>query len=231
MDTTWASPTCSHVTEASSPWWGGGKSTLLTSGGRASPPKGARVVLATSTHMLPRRTCRSWTAWSGSMPSSRVTASRRSERLTTTGKVAEPRAASMRSPRMPITCSSRRDGSRCSAPQGPRNLGAGYPRPRVLAVLVVGVGGFGDQSIAGPYTGRSLYTLTGAKLELPQHRTRHAPSPPRASWTRNGLVIVNQVDDDRERGRRAPSLGELRRSCPASIYAADPCRTDRLQRI
>ena len=31
----------------------GGKSTLLTSGGRALSAQGARVVLATSTHMLP----------------------------------------------------------------------------------------------------------------------------------------------------------------------------------
>lgn len=210
----------------------GGKSTLLTSGGRALSAQGARVVLATSTHMLPPSNmslldgverldtalARDGIAAVGAFDA-------------TTGKVAEPPCGIDVLAAHADYVLVEADGSRCLPLKAHAAWEPVIPAHTSLTVLVVGASGFDLPIVEAVHRPEVFCTLTGAKLEAsatPELVARAIAAE--GLVDANGLVIVNQADDDRAARQARSFAAELRRSCPASIYAGS-LRTDRLQRI
>ena len=210
----------------------GGKSTLLTSGGRALSAQGARVVLATSTHMLPPSNmslldgverldavlARDGIAAVGALDA-------------TTGKVAEPPCGIDALAAHADYVLVEADGSRCLPLKAHATWEPVIPARASLAVLVVGASGFERPIARTVHRPEVFCALTGAKLEAPATPELDARAIAAEGLVdANGLVIVNQADDDRAARQARSFAAELRRSCPASIYAGS-LRTDRLQRI
>lgn len=210
----------------------GGKSTLLASGGRALSARGARVVLATSTHMLPPSNM-SLLDGTGRLDTAlaRDGIAAVGAFDATTGKVAEPPCGIDVLAAHADYVLVEADGSRCLPLKAHAAWEPVIPVHTSLTVLVVGASGFDLPIVEAVHRPEVFCTLTRAKLEAsatPELVARAIAAE--GLVDANGLVIVNQADDDRAARQARSFAAELRRSCPASIYAGS-LRTDRLQRI
>lgn len=210
----------------------GGKSTLLASGGRALSARGARVVLATSTHMLPPSNM-SLLDGTGRLDTAlaRDGIAAVGAFDATTGKVAEPPCGIDVLAAHADYVLVEADGSRCLPLKAHAAWEPVIPVHTSLTILVVGASGFDLPIVEAVHRPEVFCTLTRAKLEAsatPELVARAIAAE--GLVDANGLVIVNQADDDRAARQARSFAAELRRSCPASIYAGS-LRTDRLQRI
>ena len=202
----------------------GGKSTLLTSGGRALSAQGARVVLATSTHMLPPSNmslldgverldtalARDGIAAVGAFDA-------------TTGKVAEPPCGIDVLAAHADYVLVEADGSRCLPLKAHAAWEPVIPAHTSLTVLVVGASGFDLPIVEAVHRPKSSARSPGRSWRLPQHpNSSHAPSPPRASWTRTASSSSTKPTMTEQRGRRAPSLRSSVARAPPP-YTPDPC--------
>ena len=115
------------------------------------------------------------------------------------------------------------DGSRCLPLKAHAAWEPVIPAHTSLTVLVVGASGFDLPIVEAVHRPEVFCTLTGAKLEAsatPELVARAIAAE--GLVDANGLVIVNQADDDRAARQARSFAAELRRSCPPP-YTPDPC--------
>lgn len=209
----------------------GGKSTLLASGGRALADRGARVALATTTHMLPP----------AGIPLVRTIDEL--DHILETHPVAaigtlDPATGKVSSPTCGVdalaACADyilvEADGSRCLPLKAHERWEPVVPACAARTVLMVGAGGLGSPIECAVHRPEVFRRLTGAG-------TGDAATPALVARAiaaeglvdEHDLVIVNQVEDAASAGRADAFAAELHRSCATTVYAGS-LRADRFQR-
>lgn len=209
----------------------GGKSTLLAQGGRALAEQGARVVLATTTHMLPPE----------GIPLVRTLDDLDGHRIAAIGEL-DSETGKLSCPACGIDALAghadyalvEADGSH----RLPLKAHAGYepviPAEAARTILVVGASGFDRPIAEAVHRPQTFCELTGAALEdpaTPELVARAIAAEGLVGEGGDDLVIVNQVEGEDALAEADELAGALSALMPGISVYAGSLRRETLVRL
>lgn len=210
----------------------GGKSTLLTQAGRALARRGARVALATTTHMLPPEGIR-LVSTAGELDHTlgREGVAAIGELDRASGKVGAPHCGVERLTDHADYVLIEADGSKRLPLKAHTAWEPVVPEGTVLTVLVVGASGFGERIGVAVHRPEVFCHLTGATPADPADGELVARAVVAERLVgAHDLVIVNQVDNEDAAQQARAFARALNERIAVPVFAGS-LRADTLNRV